>query len=179
MNPIYHCPPGVALPAHAKQLAPIGLVDGAGPGGLGGTMYGGPYHADDAALYVPSPDGWSVCLEGTTQRDLLRREAIAGQVVDGWTVPLLMNGEISTIGYWTASGFQVPAKLAPLIDALRLSLDDVPGEACRSERWAHLAAALIAVNYHTSIVELGAKQVLTPRFIANAVCAAAGVAVGG
>lgn len=175
--PLYYCPPGIALPAYVRPfLPPHQQAQGSGPDGLGGIAYGRPTVPED--VYRLHPDGWYSCLNGVNARDVLRVNCVAGQMVGSWMVPVLLRGEASAIGYWSESGWTVPADVAELVEALRIRLDLKAADLGYSEEDARLAARILAINYHVSLWELGEWALFTPEAVRSIIMVAMGIPPG-
>jgi len=175
-GPLYYCPDGVARPSHIRAVAPTRVLPGFGVDGKGGTVYGGAWRQD--RTWIDSKQGWQVSLDGVEPGDLMRSSAIPGCAVGDWLAPAILRHDgTACVGYWTADGFQVPPHLAGIVDRLRATLrlyQAEPGYA--NAETARLAADLLAINYHVSMVELGALAVLTPQAVKSAFFAAWGIA---
>lgn len=130
---------------------------------------------DSADHYHKAPAGWWCCLTGAAPADLLRVNAIPGYMVERWMVPQILRPDglgTAAVGYWMADGFRVPDALEPVVDGLRALLDYTgPIEAPH----AQLAADILAVNYHVTMVELGLMAVLTNAMTRSVLIAAAGI----
>ncbi len=172
--PVYYCPPTVPRPAHIRAEAPNQLLDGMGPDRLGGITYGDIWRPEQ--VWHQTSAGWWACLDGVTTRDLMRTAALAGlPVVDAqgrtWLVPRIIGLDgAPAVGYWTPTGFAVPADLALLVDELRAMSDAGPAGPVTAAM-AALAARLIEVNYHATLHELGIWQAFTPNVVLSVVMA--------
>ncbi len=157
--PSYMVPEGIPRPSHIRATAALPLLPGKGPEGLSGAMYGRPY--DPVDTYVQTCAGWWMCLDNVHARDLVRVNLLPGVRVGSWIVPHILKDEVATVGYYGPEGYVIPEVYRETIDRLRAQLDEVPGLTCTQEQ-ASLAAEILAINYHISIVELGYWQTLTP-----------------
>ncbi len=172
-NPSYFVPNGVPRPSHIKSNGPIFVLEGMGPDGLTGAMYGRPY--DKSEEYVKTSAGWYMCLANVHARDLVRVNVLPGFTVGSWVIPRLLAGDVATVGYFGPDGYAVPEMYRDILDRLRAELDSIPDIVCTAEQ-AKLAADIVALNYHISIVELGFWEVLIPRVVWIILHAAIGVA---
>lgn len=165
MRPLYYCPEAIARPSHIWHVAPNRVLAGYGVDGKGGTTYGGAWQPD--RTWTASKDGWYVSVDGVEPDGLMRAGALPGHAVGAWLAPAILRHDgTACVGYWTEDGFRVPAHLAGIVDRLRATLrhyQTEPGYATADT--AQLAADLLAVNYHVSMVELGAMAVLTPQAV--------------
>ncbi len=171
--PSYFVPEGIPRPGHIRSQAPIFTLPEAGPGGLTGATYGRPYLPDEE--YIQTGAGWWMHLDDVHARDLVRTNCLPGHRVGSWIVPAVLDGETCTIGYFGPEGFIVPEAYREIVDRLRATLDSVPGSTCTLEQ-ASLAADVLAMNYHASLVELGYWQMLTPAAVWRILLAAVGIA---
>ena len=171
MRPLYYCPPGIERPAHISDTAPVNTSLSGSPDGAPGLCYGGSYEPGD---WVQSPAGWWYLLRCQAEqlgRYTLRTDAVPGFPVRGWIVPRILdrNG-CAAVGYYGATGWQVPEHLAGIVERMRAILDD---KGSVQERHASLAFDLLAINHHISMIELERIQLLDRQTIIAILFAAA------
>jgi hypothetical protein len=158
-------------PAHIPRVSPQQLADGCGPDKGGGMAWGAPF--DQAGDWICAAAGFWFDRATITPGRTLRANARPGRVAAGFLVPHAINlDQSSVVGFWSESGWEVPAPWDDLVVRLRPTRDYY-GPVTADH--AKLAADLIGLNYHVSLAELGALQVLTPQAINDVIGAAWGI----
>jgi hypothetical protein len=182
--PLFYCPPGVAKPGHCPHRAAVGLIDGQGPDGLGGMMYGGPYQPALAHQWSKTGGGWWINLAGKKPGHFMRTETLPGRTVVGadpehlWVVPQIINADMTCAipqRFGTmrdgSYGWLDEPKWADLIGAVRaIRLGDVKSDATMIAT----AIALLAANYHLSEHELAVAGWLSTDFLLRIIVAGGG-----
>lgn len=158
MRPLYYCPPGIERPAHIRDTAPVNTSVSGSPDGAPGLCYGGSYEPGE---WVQAAPGWWYCLRCQAEqlgKYTLRADAIPGFPVRGWVVPRILDRHgCAAVGYFGATGWQVPAHLSGIVERMRAILDD---KGAVTEQHAALAFDLLAINHHISLIELERIQLL-------------------
>lgn len=171
LSPLYLVAEGVNRPQHIQGVAPAPLVDGV-PLPCRGATYNGA--AFEAMEWKDSGQGWHVAYRHESlPASTFRENAIRGHLVRGWLVPLLvdLNG-VAAVGYFGPNGWTIPQKYQKQVSAL-LDCLDYKGEV--TDAHARLAADILSLNYHVSLVELEHFQVLDRVMVSAVIFAACGV----
>jgi hypothetical protein len=188
-QPAIWCPDAdsgpVARPAHCYHTTPQDLPTG--PSGTPGTLWASLPLDQISGEWRATPDGWWLNVSGVrTPGALVRMRMVDGLVVrsrtpgHAWVVPQLLRwnlaaGTITAIPSVWQDFARIPADdLADLLDRLRAAVQERPPIGMPTERTMHLAAELLALNYHTSLHELSALGWLDAEVVTQIVYGAAG-----